>query len=345
MNKKTKYTINGAVIGGLSFGAYYALKQWDSNEEFNWLEFFKSLFKGALIGGSAGFGIGYLRDKQMTMALLYAGGIAGYLNEVLANNEFEDDILLRKSKWIQKALYDEFNSCLSEYPSLNGSVVKGTSISGSDIDIHVKFNRHSDTIPNLYDKVFTFFNEGFNDTKIDKVRMQTHSVGLFFKYEDELKRIDIIPSREIENEQGDTYLHVNSNYLFNKSTIKKTNAFKQKSVLRFSEKQKKIVKLLKTLKLENSLNIKSIFLEFIVKRAFAETRMPIDIDKCFLKVIEFLGENITTIVIIDPANTNNIISDSLTFYEKEIIQVFCFKMLDDISKNERTIIDYISLTD
>lgn len=44
--------------------------------------------------------------------------------------------------------------------------------------------------------------------------------------------------------------------------------------------------------------------------------------------------------IIDPANTNNIISNSLTFKEKESISEFCYKMIENITQDERNIIDY-----
>lgn len=60
----------------------------------------------------------------------------------------------------------------------------------------------------------------------------------------------------------------------------------------------------------------------------------------FTETINFLAENIMLVKIIDPANTNNIISNSLTFKEKESISEFCYKMIENITQDERNIIDY-----
>ena len=93
-------------------------------------------------------------------------------------------------------------------------------------------------------------------------------------------------------------------------------------------------------KVENNLKLKSIHIEFLVKKAFEKKPMSYGIDKCLLEAISFLAENIMFIKIIDPANTNNIISNSLTYKEKESISEFCYKMIENITKDQRNIIDY-----
>ena len=81
-------------------------------------------------------------------------------------------------------------------------------------------------------------------------------------------------------------------------------------------------------------------LEYLVYKAFESTKMPVDIDKCLLEVIKFIGKNITTLRFVDPGNSNNIISNTLTELQKANIRDYCFQMLDNIHKDERNIMDY-----
>lgn len=198
---------------------------------------------------------------------------------------------------------------------------------------------------NVYELVNEFCAEEYRDRSLTSVRSQKHSVGLSFNIDNKDKRIDVVPLRQLNNGSGDSYLYVGNDSFFGQASYKKTNAKKQLSALRFTIKQKRIIKLLKAWKIDNNLSIKSIYLEYLVHKAFARTKMPADIDKCLLEVIKFIGSNITTLRFVDPANSNNIISDSLTYTQKGNIQDYCFKMLDNISKDERNIIDYFLIHD
>ena len=340
MNKTIKYAKNGALIIGIGnaiLNAYNQLNNQDENSQFDWEECLKSFGKGALIGGAGGLAIGAVKDNEMTKILMATGGTAGFIKEVLNNYTDNDLSLPKKAQKIQKKIHNEFKEYLSEYPSINGSVVKGTAIQNSDIDIQVKFNRNADSIENIRNNIEDYFNESFYDRNLKKVRSQNHSIGLVFDLKGEDKRIDIVPMREIENGKGDTYLYSTKN-----SSIKKTNTQKQISKLKFTEKQKHIIKLLKGWKIDNDLYFPSVLIEHLVKITFIGNSVPHDTDKALLFTIEFIANNITQIRIVDPANTNNIISDCLTNTEKEELQNFCFKMLNEIDKDKRNIIDYFS---
>lgn len=341
MNKTVKYATNGALILGIGnaiLNAFNQLNNQDETNSFNWSELLKAFGKGALLGGAGGLAIGAIKDNDMTNILMATGGAAGFVKEVLNNYTDCDLSLPKKAERIQKKLHNAFKENLSEYPSINGSLVKGTAIQNSDIDIHLKFNRNTDSIENIRNNVEDYLNENFYDRNLIKVRSQNHSIGLVFDLKGEEKRIDIVPMREIENGKGDTYL-----FSTNSNSIKKTNAQKQISNLKFTDKQKQIVKLLKGWKNNNNLHLPSILIEHIVKRVFAENILPRRIEKALFFVIEFIANNITRIRIVDHANTNNIISDSLSNREKEDLQNFCFKMLDDINKDKRNILDYFSV--
>jgi predicted nucleotidyltransferase len=338
MSKTIKYGLNGALIVGTGNAILNAINQMNRQDEsitFNWKELFQAFCKGAFVGGASGLALGAIRDNDMNKILIATGGTASFIKEAL-NSYTNDDITLpKKAAGIQKQLYNEFREYLSEYPSINGSIIKGTSILNSDIDIQIKFNKDAGTIEDVRNIVEGFLRDSFFDNKLQNIRSQNHSIGLVFNINGEEKRIDIVPLREIENGKGDTYLYSTKN-----SSIKKTNAKIQISKLRFTEKQKQIIKLLKGWKIDNGLQLPSILIEYIVKRAFAEFTMPKRIDKALLFVIEYIANNITYIRVIDPSNTNNIISDSLSCNEKVELQDFCFKMLDEIKKDERNIIDY-----
>lgn len=337
MNKTIKYAANGALIVGIGNAILNAINQVENNS-FNWNEFFKAFRKGALVGGASGLVLGAIRDNEMTKILMATGGTAGFINKALYNYTDDDVTLPKKAQKIQKKLHREFKEYLSEYPSINGSFIKGTAIQNSDIDIQVKFNKKVGNIQDVRNKVEDFLTDSFYDHKLLNIRSQNHSVGLVFDIKGEKKRIDIVPMREIENGKGDTYLYSSKN-----NSIKKTNAKIQIGKLKFTEKQKQIIKLLKGWKLDNGLQFPSILIEHIVKKAFIGNSVPRRIDKGLLFIIEYIANNITYLRIVDPANSNNIISDSLSYNYKVEIQDFCFKMLSDIEHDQRNIVDYFGI--
>lgn len=340
MNKSSKYAINGALILGLGNALINVLKQVNEkqvNNSIDWAEVFKSLAKGAFVGASAGFVVGSIRDEEMSKELAYAGSLSGVILNSLNKHSEDNTLLLKKAKRIQEIFYSHNKNFLCEYPVLSGSVIKGTAILGSDIDIQVKFNNYSIILNEMNYFIEDYFKNIFNDIQLVEIRKQEFSIGLFFNLRGEKKRIDIVPIREVNNKKGDVYLYSTIN-----NGIKKTNNIRQLEVLTFTEKQKSIIKLIKGWKEENEIYIPSIYIELIVKKAFQEIIIPKKIDKALMIIFEYIAYNITTLRLIDPANTNNIISDTLTDNEKGTIQKYCNKMLDNIEKDKRNILDYFN---
>lgn len=339
MNKSVKYAANGAMIFGVINGLINAFKQLnDDDKPFDWVACLKAAGKGAAVGGLGGFAVGSLKDDEMADLLMVAGGASGLLTKALDNYMDDDTSLQTKAQEIQSIINNEFGTLLSEYPSIGGSIVKDTNINSSDIDIHVRFNKNSGKIDNMIDILEAFFREKFDDKQLSKVRRQNYSIGLVFNINGEEERIDIVPMREIENGKGDTYI-----YSTKGNGIRKTNAQIQRETLKFTEKEKRIIKLLKGWKVGNGLRFPSILIEYIVKRAFSEKNAPRGIDKTLFFVIEFIANNITSMRVVDPANSNNVISDSLSYDEKIEIQSFCREMLADVSKDQRNILDYFDI--
>lgn len=339
MNKAINYAIKGGILVGLVKALINANAQLENkkpNIAFDWTKFLKEFGKGAAIGAVGGFVISSFRDEKMTKILGAAGGTSGVINKILNNYSNNEDISLRtKAEHLQNKLFKEFSQYLSQFPAISGSSEEGTAIVGSDIDIQVKFKKNAGTIPEVRHIVEDFFNNKFKDYQLTKIRSQNHSIGLFFKFGANTKRIDIVPMREIENGQGDTFI-----YSMNDSTIKKTNAKKQQKALSFSQKERNIIMLLKGWKSENNITIPSVLIKFLVKRAFNEINVPRARDKALLSIVKYIADKIKTIRVVDPSNTNNIISESLSYEEKVSVQNFCIKMIDDISKDKRNFLDY-----
>jgi hypothetical protein len=343
MNKAKKYSINGAVVTGVGnafINIFCQLNNNDPNKNFDWGQLASAVAKGALVGGTVGFVLGSIRDNKMTRVYNKFGTVPNYLHKSLDYYKDDNALLLSKAEQVKVKLNQKFNNDLAITPKFHGSVAKGTSIYDSDIDIQLQFKKDFGTLADVYHSVSDFVFDEFKDSSLEGVREQKHSIGMEFKMEDEIKRIDIVPVRQIENGNNDTCLFVNKTGFFEKPTYKKTNSVKQLSALNFNYREKRIIKLLKVWKTENRLRIKSIHLEWLAKKAFEQKTISNNIEKALLDVIYFIATNIEYLRIVDTANSNNIISNSLTNEEKCTISQFCFKMIEDIKKDKRNAIDY-----
>lgn len=344
MNKAITYTRNGAIIFGIGNGLLNLLKQLNKIDDapFNWKQLLLATGKGAVIGATGGFVLGSIEDKHMSKILNDAGGsVPRYLNNAIkSHGKTEDTFIIEKGSQLKQTLYDKFKYDLIKYPNFNGSIVKGTSIQNSDIDIQLRFKKSIGTIEEVFNKVYEFLTYELDDVLIINVRKQKHSIGVTYNLHGEKFRIDVVPSRISENTSKDDYICVNSSSFFGQSSFKKINSNKQLKVLNFSNQEKKVVKLLKIWKNENDINLKSVYLELLVKKAFQNGVVVRTIDKSLLEAINYIGEHIHKIRIIDPANSNNIISDTMTYDEKVSLSAYCLDMIDNIKKDKINIIDY-----
>ncbi|MGV3698277.1 hypothetical protein [Flavobacterium sp.] len=342
MNKAKTYAQTGAIVFGVGNALVNVINQINNNQnkKFDWGQFVFAAGKGALFGGAGGFVLGSIRDNQMTKVFSKFDSVPNCLQKSLDYYKNDNTLLISKAEQVKVKLHQKFKSDLAIAPKFYGSIAKGTSISGSDIDIQLQFKKDSGTLADVYYSVSNFVFDEFKDRNLESVREQKHSIGMEFKIKDEIKRIDIVPVRQIENGNNDTCLFVNNTGFFEKPTYKKTNSLKQLSSLAFNFREKRIVKLLKVWKTENSLKIKSIHLEWLAKKFFEEKSISNNIEKALSDVVYFIATNIEYIRIVDPANSNNIISNTLTSEEKSNISQFCFKMIEDIKTDKRNIIDY-----
>src|SRR5690606_17837639 len=111
--------------------------------------------------------------------------------------------------------------------------------------------------------------------------------------------------------------------------------------------ERKSIRLLKIWKTNKSKNrIKSFFVELLVIRAYNNcSDMPTDVWGQLKEVLEFIRDNVTKIRVEDPANSNNVVSDTMTQSEKEDFSDDMKQMLLRIEKDETNLKEYFAVND
>jgi hypothetical protein len=354
MNRKTQYAINGAIGGTLISALVNAFKQLNRIEEnpqlkFDWSELLKAGGKGALIGGGGGLVVGAIVDEvnANTKAINTDSYLSSFAFAVQADkNSSLYKVSERKCEQIIKFLEKEFTYELSDVPFQWGSNAKGTAIEGkSDFDIMVRFHRNSFTVEEMYYSVLDAFKEKFYDNAIVEVIDQKKSIGLAFSLKGESVRIDVVPMRDIDTNPRNTAsnLYVNNKGLFSKPTITKTDIPLQASI-QLTPTQKKLIIMLKKWKTDNDVPISSYMIQLFVVKAYERNRnnIPRKLTDKLMLVLEFIAENINTIRLVSPENTNNIVSD-IHVTDKETIRRKALKVVEEYEYHPNTIQSFFVL--
>lgn len=195
--------------------------------------------------------------------------------------------------------------CLNDI-QLSGSRAKGTAISlSSDLDLFVSLkSTTNNSLSEIYNSLFYHMNQaGY------KVRKQNVSIGINIVD----KQVDLVPAKK---RTGNTNYH--SLYLNKQKTWTQTNISEHINIVRNSNRITQIL-LLKIWSKLHRLNFPSIYLELIVIEAL-KGRNTNNHAENFLLILNYIIDKFTDKKIIDPSNTNNIISNDLNKAEKEIIK-------------------------
>ena len=192
----------------------------------------------------------------------------------------------------------------------SGSFLKGTSIRGNvDIDLLISLNhRTPNSLKEIYNGLFEYFNQSYYVTK------QNVSIGLVFQG----VKVDLVPAKRLRNV---TYPH--SIYVSTLDTWTKTNIHRHISVIKKSP-HRKIILLLKIWRDLHGIDFPSFLLELTVLEALKNKRMSF-LNKRFLTVLKYLLDEFRFAKIYDPANTNNVVSDTISDTEKNIIADTAFE--------------------
>lgn len=276
-----------------------------------------------------------------------------HLDNVLSTHRMAhvDDLLSKYNKKrdeIKEALEGKYTDRIYN-PFNSGSYAKHTAINIKfDLDIVVPFKRDSfGTLEVMYDDVYEFLKEKYKG--IAEVRKQKVSIGVLFPADKDgdVINIDIVPGRET---QVNDYLSSrNLNLFFNEgignytpNTYLKTNIHSQIDHIKGKDAERKIIRLLKIWKISNGKKYKSFFLELITIKAFNQENISGNLWEMLKAVLNYIKDNVSKdgFTLVDPGNSNNIVSDSLTQYEKTILASEVEFILDNIARNDDNIKGY-----
>lgn len=353
MNKKTKYAINGSLIGAAIKLLLNGIKQYQRIQEqpevkFNWKEFLKEGGKGALIGGGTGLVVGAITDEiNSTVKPINTDK---HLNLVvdkiqLKKNSNEYVAGSKKCNSIISFLENEFSGALAASPYVWGSMVKGTAIKDkSDFDIRAQFKKESYSIEEMYETLHTTFEEKYDDRHLIKIRKQKKSVGVIFEMNGEEVKIDVVPERKRSYKSKDTSttLYVKRDNIFSNATYQKTDISIQ-SAQKLSEMQKKLVMVLKKWKSDFEVPLSSYMLELFVKRAYSfnKNQLPKKFTDKLLMTLEYINANIETDPLQSAENTNNLVNN-LSEYDCSLVKAKIQDILKDYDYQPNSISKYFN---
>jgi hypothetical protein len=194
------------------------------------------------------------------------------------------------------------NYLLGIIPS--GSYAKGTSVKGlTDIDLFISLkNLTPCTLEDIYNSLYNYFD------RILPVKKQNVSIRVNYKG----LNIDLVPAKRMPN-----VIYPHSVYVNKKDTWTKTNIDKHISFIKNSGRVNEII-LMKIWRELNELDFPSFYLELTVIEALKGKKI-VSLEKNIMTIFEYLRERFIYARIVDPANSQNIISDDLTDSEKQKI--------------------------
>jgi hypothetical protein len=186
----------------------------------------------------------------------------------------------------------------------SGSFLKGTAIKGAaDIDLLISLkNQAPFTLKEIYESLYDFLNQSYSAQK------QNVSIGIIYQG----IKVDLVPAKKQPN-----VTHPHSIYVSKQDTWTKTNINMHINLIKKSP-HRNVIKLLKIWSKLNRLDFSSFVLEMTVLEVLRKKRV-LGIDKKFLSVLEYIIEEFEYAKIYDPANTNNVISDSISNDQKDRI--------------------------
>lgn len=188
---------------------------------------------------------------------------------------------------------------------ISGSRAKGTAINlSSDLDLFISLKSSNPfTLKQIYNSLYdAIIKEGIS------ARKQNVSIGINYQGHS----IDLVPASK---HSGNTNYH--SLYKSKADTWTQTNIDKHINLVKYSGRTDEIVALKIWRKL-HGLEFPSIYLELTVLEALYNKNKN-QLGSNFHTVLEYLQNEFVEKRIVDPSNTNNVISDDLFKYEKQAI--------------------------
>ena len=196
--------------------------------------------------------------------------------------------------------------------SPSGSFAKGTANrSGTDIDLFISLAQDtSGTLKEIYENLFTTMQQRGYTPKRQNVSINVKVNG----YD-----VDLVPAR-----RQDGYGQDHSLYRRKADTWTKTNVAAHIRHVSNSGRTQE-VRIVKLWRNQKGLDFPSFYLELTTMDALAGSRSSLGDN--VMKVFQHLRDSFSSARVVDPANTNNVISDDLTAAEKAKVRAAAVQAL------------------
>jgi len=196
--------------------------------------------------------------------------------------------------------------------SPSGSFAKGTANhSGTDIDLFISLTQDTpETLKDIYNKLFSRVTELGYQPKAQNVSINIRVNG----YD-----VDLVPAR-----RQDGYSQDHSLFRRRADTWTKTNVTTHINRVAQSGRTAEI-RVVKLWRNQKGIDFPSFYLELTVLDALAYARGTLS--QNVWKVFEYLHDSFPSARVMDPANTNNVISDDLTVAEKSRVHAAAVQAL------------------
>lgn len=265
-----------------------------------------------------------------------------------------------KRKDVKEALEKEFGSNIYT-PFNSGSYAKNTAVNTKfDFDLMVPFKKKAySTLESMYEAVYDFLKKKYEtEDKVAIVRRQKVSIGIEF-YPDEdgdIVKIDAVPGRELLEDEFDTDKRLNLYVYEQFGNLEKGSSYIQTNVhaqiddikdraTKEKDSIRKIIRLLKIWKIQNYKIPKSFFIELITIKAFDKKTITGNTWDKLRAVMEYIRDNVETVTLSDPGNTNNKVDETLSEIEKSNLSSDMKNMIDRIDENSDHIKLYFDVND
>tara|TARA_A100000171_G_C2140487_1_gene155322 strand:- start:5743 stop:6750 length:1008 start_codon:yes stop_codon:yes gene_type:complete len=293
------------------------------------------------------------------------------INKVESLNKF-----IAKKNAVKNALNDKFSETKASSAIDSGSYAKNTAINTKfDIDCCIPFRKKEkeedkgySSLKDMFDDVYKYlrneYTEDDDDITKEDVRKQKVSIGMKFNIDGEEFDMDVVPGRErpsnndYNSNNTDLSLHIHppnrsKKEVDDNKTRIKTNIKKHVELLGGSERthERKITKLLKVWKTERKNQnggklIKSFMMELYTKEAFDEAdEIPNGLWEKVKMVMNHIIDNITENDLVDPVNSSNIVSDSMSDTAKADTKRDMKKTIKDVDDDSDKIKEYFPINE
>lgn len=232
-----------------------------------------------------------------------------YLAQILAR-EMVDTGIYSPLRQIQQIVAPSIQKWAGQYLTSmvpSGSFAKGTANrSGTDIDLFISL---SETVPNSLSEIYqTLFNrmrdDGYNPRK------QNVSIGITVAG----SKVDLVPGK-----RQNVFTTDHSLFRSKAATWTKTNVGTHVNHVIAAGRQRE-TRILKLWRNQKGLEFPSFYLELTVIAALSRAGMLNSLTGNVKLCLEYVRDNLSRARVVDPANSNNVVSDDLSASEKTMIE-------------------------